>query len=263
MKISGTDLPKILRPVGNINFEIGNKAFIFYNGRTSAVFFCAQISGKILIKEIGNMAKEQSVGVRELARQIGCSHVLLLRLIKDGRMPQNKDGTIPLNAGLAAYENRKNTKPKKNAETKKGDEPKRRGRKPKEKELPEDPSDDDSPEVEKPPKLTSEKLISARDLTTQFNKARLAEKTYQAKLKEIEFRLKKGTLLERDDVEADASRTAAEVRERLTSIPVRVSALCERKTAREIEEVLTDAIQDALVSLSKSKFVKGESQDVG
>ena len=208
------------------------------------------------------MAREQSVGVRELARQIGCSHVLLLRLIKDGRMPQNKDGTIPLNAGLAAYENRKNTKPKKNADSKKGDEPKRRGRKPKEKELPEDP-DEDSPEVEKLPKLTSDKLISARDLTTQFNRARLAEKTYQAKLKEIEFRLKKGTLLERDDVEADASRTAAEVRERLTSIPVRVSALCERKTAREIEEVLTDAIQDALVSLGKSKFVKGESQDVG
>lgn len=204
------------------------------------------------------MAKDQSVGVRELARQIGCSHVLLLRLIKEGRMPQNKDGTIPLNAGLAAYENRKNTKPKKKESKDPKEKKKNPGRKPKEKFLPEDPADD-SPEVETPAP-TTDKLISVRDVTTQFNKARLAEKTYQAKLKEIEFKLKKEILVEKTEVEADASATAAEIRERLTSIPVRVSALCERKTAREIEEILTDAIQDALTSFSKSKFVKDEEK---
>lgn len=204
------------------------------------------------------MAKDQSVGVRELARQIGCSHVLLLRLIKEGRMPKNKDGTIPLNAGLAAYENRKNTKPKKTESKDSKEKKKKPGRKPKAKFLPEDP-EDDSPEVETPAP-TTDKLISVRDVTTQFNKARLAEKTYQAKLKEIEFKLKKEILVEKTEVEADASATASEIRERLTSIPVRVSALCERKTAREIEEILTDAIQDALTSFSKSKFVKDEEK---
>ena len=73
----------------------------------------------------------------------------------------------------------------------------------------------------------------------------------------IEYKLKKGELVTRADVEADASAVAAEVRERLTSIPVRISALCEHQPARKIEEVMTDAIQDALVSFSKSKFVKG------
>ena len=53
------------------------------------------------------MAKNQSVGVREFAKQVGCSHVLILNLIKRGIMPQNKDKTIPLKEGLVAYENRK------------------------------------------------------------------------------------------------------------------------------------------------------------
>ena len=42
------------------------------------------------------MSKGESIGVREFARQVGCSHVNILNLIKAGRMPQNKDGTIPL-----------------------------------------------------------------------------------------------------------------------------------------------------------------------
>jgi type IV secretory pathway VirJ component len=205
------------------------------------------------------MAKGESIGVREFARQVGCSHVLILNLIKAGKMPQNKDGSIPLEEGLIAYENRKKKKEpkaKKEPKTKKA-EPKKRKSTKKIKELPDNDPPEDGEETDDPPqKLTSEKLISARDITTQFNKARLAEKTYQAKLREIEYKLKKGELVTRADVEADASAVAAEVRERLTSIPVRISALCERQPARKIEEVMTDAIQDALISFSKSKFVK-------
>ena len=205
------------------------------------------------------MAKGESIGVREFARQVGCSHVLILNLIKAGKMPQNKDGSIPLDAGLIAYENRKKKKEPREKDTKKKKSATKKRKSPKKiKELP----DDDPPEAgeeteESAPKLTSDKLISARDITTQFNKARLAEKTYQAKLREIEYKLKKGELVTRADVESDASAVAAEVRERLTSIPVRISALCEHQPARKIEEVMTDAIQDALVSFSKSKFVKG------
>lgn len=204
------------------------------------------------------MAKGESIGVREFARQVGCSHVLILNLIKAGKMPQNKDGSIPLDEGLIAYENRKKKKEpkaKKEPKTKKA-EPKKRKSTKKIKELPDNDPPEDGEADDAPQKLTSEKLISARDITTQFNKARLAEKTYQAKLREIEYKLKKGELVTRADVEADASAVAAEVRESLTSIPVRISALCERQPARKIEEVMTDAIQDALISFSKSKFVK-------
>ena len=66
------------------------------------------------------MSKGESIGVREFARQVGCSHVNILNLIKAGRMPQNKDGTIPLDDGLIAYENRKKKKePKENSKIKK------------------------------------------------------------------------------------------------------------------------------------------------
>jgi phage terminase Nu1 subunit (DNA packaging protein) len=204
------------------------------------------------------MAKGESIGVREFARQVGCSHVLILNLIKAGKMPQNDDGSIPLDAGLVAYENRKKKKePKEKDPKKKKPAPKKRKSTKKIKELPDDDPPEDGEELtDTATKLTSEKLINARDITTQFNKARLAEKTYQAKLREIEYKLKKGELVTRADVEADASAVAAEVRERLSSIPVRISALCEHQPARKIEEVMTDAIQDALISFSKSKFVK-------
>ena len=70
------------------------------------------------------MAKGESIGVREFARQVGCSHVLIINLIKAGKMPQNKDGSIPLDDGLIAYENRKKKKePKEKDPKKKKDRP--------------------------------------------------------------------------------------------------------------------------------------------
>ena len=54
---------------------------------------------------------------------------------------------------------------------------------------------------------------------------------------------------------ADAQATAALVRERLMSIPVRVSGLCEGRTARDIEEILEDAINDVLKSFQKSEYI--------
>jgi len=212
------------------------------------------------------MAKNQSVGVREFAKQVGCSHVLILNLIKRGIMPQNKDKTIPLKAGLAAYENRKELgKEKKKEESKKGKKSEKKEKTSKKVSrvtLPEDPTEEEAEDdsEDETPSLSG-KSKDVYDLTTQFNKARLAEKTYQAKLKEIEFKLKKGELIPKTEVEADAAAVASEIRERLTSIPVRISALCERQSARKIEEVMSDAIQDALVSLSKSKFVKGNNEE--
>lgn len=212
------------------------------------------------------MAKNQSVGVREFAKQVGCSHVLILNLIKRGIMPQNKDKTIPLKAGLAAYENRKELgKEKKKEESKKGKKSEKKEKTSKKVSrvtLPEDPTEEEAEDdsEDETPSLSG-KSKDVYDLTTQFNKARLAEKTYQAKLKEIEFKLKKGELIQKTEVEADAAAVASEIRERLTSIPVRISALCEMQSARKIEEVMSDAIQDALVSLSKSKFVKGNNEE--
>ena len=93
-----------------------------------------------------------------------------------------------------------------------------------------------------------------KNVAEAFNKARLAEKTFQAKLKEIEYRMKKGDLLERADVEADAEKTASALRGRLMSVPVRIAGLCEGRTSREIEEILETALNDVLSEFKKSEF---------
>ena len=47
-----------------------------------------------------------SVGVREFARQIGKSHTWVYKLLKEGKLPRNEDGTLPVNEAFAAYDTR-------------------------------------------------------------------------------------------------------------------------------------------------------------
>ena len=166
-----------------------------------------------------------SVGVREFARQIGKSHTWVYKLLKEGKLPRNEDGTLPVNEAFAAYD--KLT----------------RGTERQPEELP----DDDNAQM-------SPKMAKAQNVTEAFNKARAMEKTYQAKLKEIEFKLKQGDLVESAKVRQDAQATASALRARLMSIPVRVAGLCEGRTSREIEEILEGAIDDALKEFKKSEF---------
>lgn len=166
-----------------------------------------------------------SVGVREFARQIGKSHTWVYKLLKEGKLPRNEDGTLPVNEAFAAYD--KLT----------------RGTESQPEEL---PDYDNAP--------MSPKMAKAQNVTEAFNKARAMEKTYQAKLKEIEFKLKQGDLVESAKVRQDAQATASALRARLMSIPVRVAGLCEGRTSREIEEILEGAIDDALKEFKKSEF---------
>lgn len=172
---------------------------------------------------------QTGISLREFARQVGKSPSWISKLLKEGKLPRNEDGSIPIEAGFKAYD--------------------QLTRKQVEKELP-DSDDDDAPMKEN----SSNKMSVAQ----AFNKARLAEKTYQAKLKELEYKLKNGTLVEVEAVIADGEATGAAVREQLLSIPVRVSGLCEGRTARDIEEILEDAINDALKALQKSEFINGD-----
>ena len=48
------------------------------------------------------MSDTVKVGVRELARQIGRSHVWVLDKIKEGKIPRDSDGRIPLVEALEA-----------------------------------------------------------------------------------------------------------------------------------------------------------------
>lgn len=182
------------------------------------------------------MSSSASVTLREFARQIGRSHTWVQNKVKSGELPRNEDGSIPTEEGFRAAESIL-----REAEEKKA------MRKAKSRQVDPLPDNDEAP--------MSAPIARAMNVTEAFNKARLAEKTYQAKLKELEYKLKNGDLVESDKVRADAQATAALVRERLMSIPVRISGLCEGRTARDIEEIFEDAINDALKSLQKSEFI--------
>ena len=182
------------------------------------------------------MSERTSVTLREFARQIGRSHTWVQNKVKAGELPRNEDGSIPVKEGFKAFQVIFRETEAKKALRKAGNQ-----------QVEALPDNDEAP--------MTEPIAKAMNVTEAFNKARLAEKTYQAKLKEIEYKLKRGDLIESEKVRADAQATAALIRERLMSIPVRISGLCEGRTARDIEEIFEDAINDALKSLQKSEFI--------
>ena len=83
----------------------------------------------------------------------------------------------------------------------------------------------------------------------------IAKETYLAKLKELEYKEAKGMLLSRDKVEADAAAVASELRNKFMGMGARIGPLCEGLTAREIEVIIEDEINDILKALQKSQFM--------
>ena len=174
--------------------------------------------------------RDESVSVTEFARQVGKSAAWISKKSRDGTIPRDQDGKIPLKAGFAAFEEMQKREQAVQAI---------RG-KPK--------TDDDSP--------LSATTTGAMNMTAAMNKARLAKETYQAKLKEIEYRLAKGELVEREKVRKDAQKVASALRENLMSIPIRIAGICEGLPQREIEEVIEDAINEALTEFQKTEFLE-------
>lgn len=199
---------------------------------------------------------DEYVSQKAFAEKVGRSAVWINRLVKQGKLPSNEKGKIPLKAGLVAFEaakvpgydgnrawgeqQRKAGKAKKAA--------KKAVKQPQEVlvDLPDDPEsilgDMDV------------NNLTIAEINEQFNRAKLAEKTYQARLKELEYKEASGQLIPIGDVEADAASTGAEVRERLLSIAPRIAGVCEGKTAREIERIVEDAVNEALEGLQRARF---------
>lgn len=185
---------------------------------------------------------------RQFAKHIGRSHVWVSKLVKQGKITL-VDGKIPLERGLHEYKASQQLGYEGNREH---NEQQRRKKKQSSKQnkngksyaLPDDNED-----------LPMSGSISVSKVAEAFNKARLAEKTYQAKLKELDYKEKQGLLIPREAVESDAANTAEELRGLLFSVGPRIAPLCEGKPARQIESIIEDALNDALGALKKSRFV--------
>lgn len=168
---------------------------------------------------------QSSLSIREFARQIDKPHSWVQRRIKEGKITPDADGKIPIETAFDEVQ-----------------------------ALIDAASEEEANEAAKDEPVQLAAPSRVKNVAEAFNKARLAEKTFQAKLKEIEYRMKKGDLLERADVEADAEKTASALRGRLMSVPVRIAGLCEGRTSREIEEILETALNDVLSEFKKSEF---------
>lgn len=187
------------------------------------------------------------VSVRAFAKQVGVSHVRIGELVKAGRIPQNADGSIPLAQGLKVYGEMKT------APRNKGGRPRKDGKPPK--GAPEKAATDRTP-IEQVDAANSVKQAEAVNVNSAMNKARLAETTFKARLRELEYKLKSGELVEKTAVAAEAQWVAEQVKAKLMAIPPRISSLCEGRIAREIEEIITDAINGALRELQKCKYTE-------
>lgn len=196
------------------------------------------------------------VSKAKFAEHIGVSRPAVTKMCNSGRIPVRSDGKINLEEAVVAYESSKqigreaskqNGKKggKKPANTKaKSKAPPKRKAQPVELDQP----DDDEP-------ITTGGMTQ-KTLTEQFNKAKLAEKTYQAKLKEMEYKKARGELLEISEVREDAKRVAEDIRGKLLAIPQKLAQQIVDKTPREAQRMLEEAINKALTALHKSKFTK-------
>lgn len=210
---------------------------------------------------------ETFVSQREFARRVGRSHVWVNRLVKEGRLPANEKRKIPLEAGLKIFESAFQTtdpstaihnekqrregakkapakkKPAKEAATKKASLPKAK-------------APEESITVTPPP---SADVGRVANINEQYSRAKLARETYNAKITELKYKEAAGQLIPIEQVHSDAAKTGAEVRERLFGIAPRVAGLCEGKTAREIERIIDEEINDALSALKRSRFSDDKS----
>ena len=185
----------------------------------------------------------EKLSQRAFAKHVGCSPSWINKLVKSGKIPLDAKGKIDVAVGMKAYEASQQPGYENNREHAKKQRAASKSKKSggQDVELP-----DDAPLTGG--NATVEKVNQA------FNKARLAEKTFMAKLRELEFKEKQGLLIPKEVVEADAANTAEELRGLLFAIGPRIAPLCEGKQARQIEAIIEEAINDALQALKKSRF---------
>lgn len=192
-------------------------------------------------------ASADGVSVRAFAQHVGRSHVAILKRIKAGDIPRNADGTIPLAEGLKAFaEFEKRTPASKAAsDAQKGGraKPKAVAKKA--------PAATGSTINDEPGDTLAPTFGEASSVATAYNKAKLAEKTYQAKLKELDFKLRKSELIPRAEVEEQVEALAVKVRGKLLAVPVRIAVMCEGRPAREIEDIISTAIDEALADMQR------------
>ncbi len=84
-----------------------------------------------------------------------------------------------------------------------------------------------------------------------LNSAKAYLTAVQAKQEKLKLDELEHNLFSRDKINSDAEKIGQIMRSKLLSLPARVATLCEGRTARDIEGIITDELNNALEELQK------------
>lgn len=96
----------------------------------------------------------------------------------------------------------------------------------------------------------------ASDFNFDMMNAELLLIESKAQLRELELKTKTGVLLKRADVARVGAKTATDLKAKLFAIPPRLAALCEGRSAAEIETILTQELEPMI----DAAFAKSEKE---
>lgn len=95
-----------------------------------------------------------------------------------------------------------------------------------------------------------------------YAQARAFREQYLARTAKLDFEERSGTLLRRDEVVAEFSNLVRSARDRLLSIPDRISPiLAVESDATRVYQILSDEIREALVELSNHNYANASSTE--
>src|SRR5699024_3908292 len=182
------------------------------------------------------------------------------------RLPLDEHGRIPLEEGLKAYEESQRVGYDGNRahgeNQRREAAAKRSGKKPPKKVEQQPPKNvTHISEAKKRTEKSLPSLPAARrsvdHISPPYSRDRFRGRAFPAQLTELASEAAHGLLIPLAAVGTAAEEAAAAVRERLMSMAPRIAPPCEGRTAREIEPIIEDAINESLQALRRSRFAKG------
>lgn len=169
------------------------------------------------------------VSQRAFARQVGLSHVRIGQLVKAGKLKANEQGKIYLKEGLKTLLGEQELKDK-------------------QEKIDKYLSEIDNVEGGLTPELLK-MTDEAPDVA--YGILRAKELYFKTVQKQLEVDKANRTVIPLDEAKAAFKSIAIEVKQELLSIPQRLAVRLENRSAREIEDLLEDAINGALEKLQQ------------
>lgn len=181
------------------------------------------------------------VSAEAFGREIGRSRTTVRRYIEKGVLP-SADGKVPRRAGLEAWEKILASQRKPAAS-----EPVPVTGAAEGMIIDSDDPDDDRDILE------LEAMVSI-DPVSAYNQAKALETIYKARERKLIVRQKSGELIETAEAQRQFGEIVTQIRGVLISIPQRAAGRCEKRSMREIEDILEDEINSALEEIRSKKI---------